>query len=79
MNCVARRYGSAVMAFSISANLEDEKPYFRINTAAAATAHVQAVIDDSKIDRMHASRVLRAMADRLLECSGPSDQPCSSS
>jgi hypothetical protein len=67
------------MAFSISANLQDEKPYFRISTAAAATAHVQAVIDDSNIDRMHASRILRAMADRLLECGWPPDQTCSSS
>ncbi len=62
------------MAFSISANLGDEKPYFRMGVAVPGRAHVTVVIDDQRIDREHASRLLRAMADRLLECNWPPDQ-----
>jgi hypothetical protein len=31
-------------------------------------AHVEVVIDDERIDWLNASRLLRGMADRLLEC-----------
>jgi hypothetical protein len=62
------------MAFRISANLGDHKPFFPIEEAEPGTAHVEAVIDDARIDREHASRLLRAMADRLLECNWPPDQ-----
>jgi hypothetical protein len=65
------------MAFSISANLGDEKPYFRIGSAVQGTAHVQVVIDETSIDLEHASRILRAMADRIQECNWPPDQTCS--
>ena len=65
------------MAFSISANLGDKKPYFQIVTAAPGAAHVEVVIDDTSIDREHASRLLRAIADRLQECNWPPDRSCS--
>jgi hypothetical protein len=72
MSCFPMR--SADMAFRISANLGDRKPFFPMSEARAGAAHVEAVIDDDKIDREHASRLLRAMADRLLECDWPPDQ-----
>ena len=62
------------MAFRISGNLGDEKPYFRMVGAVPGTAHVQVIIDDQGIDREHASRLLRMMAERLLECNWPPDQ-----
>lgn len=65
------------MAFSISANLGDPKPFFRFRDAAPGTMHVEVVIDDKRIDREHASRLLRSMADRLQECNWPPDQSCS--
>jgi hypothetical protein len=65
------------MAFSISANLGDEKPFFHIGAAAPGTAHVLVVIDDKSIDREHASRLLRSVADRLQECNWPPDPSCS--
>jgi hypothetical protein len=64
------------MSFRISANLGDRKPCFRIGPAALDTAHVDVVIDDESIDREHASRILRMMADRLLECNWPPDEAC---
>jgi hypothetical protein len=65
------------MAFSISANLGDQKPFFQFGEAAPGTAHVLVVIDDKSIDREHASRLLRSMAGRLQECNWPPDQSCS--
>ena len=65
------------MAFRISANHGDEKPYFRFDEATPGSAHVEVVIDDGSIDRLHASRLLRGMADRLLECEWPPGQSCS--
>jgi len=65
------------MAFEISANLGEKKPQFRF--AVPGRAHVEVVIDDERIDREHASRILRAMADHLLECNWPSDEAHSSS
>ena len=62
------------MAFTISANLGDEKPYFRMGVALPGKAHVEVVIDAKNIDRENASRLLRAMADRLLECNWPPGQ-----
>jgi hypothetical protein len=62
------------MSFRITANLGDRKPSFRINRAEPGTAHVDVVIDDSSIDREHASRLVRMMADRLLECNWPPDE-----
>lgn len=64
------------MAFRISANLGDEKPFFRIGEAVPGKEHVEVVIDDKSIDREHASRLLRAMADRLEECNWPPDPAC---
>ena len=58
------------MAFRISANLADEKPYFEF-APFSGNAHVQVVIDDKQIDRCQASHLLRGMADRLLECDWP--------
>jgi hypothetical protein len=68
--------GSRAMAFRISANLGDEKPEFRFDEAEAGTAHLEVVIDNMRIDRLHASRLLRAMADRLLECDWPPEPGC---
>jgi hypothetical protein len=65
------------MAFSITANLGDKKPFFQFGDDAAGTAHVEVIIDDESIDREHASRLLRAMADRLQECNWPPDRSCS--
>ena len=62
------------MAFRISANLGDCKPFFPMREAPVGASHVEAVIDDDKIDREEASHLLRAMADRLLECNWPPDQ-----
>ncbi len=59
------------MAFRISASLGDEKPYFVFTPCVPGGAHVEVVIDDKQIDRCHASRLLRGMADRLLECDWP--------
>ncbi len=59
------------MTFKISGNLGDRKPYFRIAPATPAAEHVEAIIDDKSIDRLQASRILRMMADRLLECDWP--------
>jgi hypothetical protein len=42
--------------------------------AVSGTAHVEVIIDDKSIDREHASRLLRMMAERLLECNWPPDQ-----
>lgn len=64
------------MAFKISGNLGDRKPYFRIARATPGIEHVEAVIDNDAIDREHASHILRMMADRLLECDWPPDERC---
>jgi 3-phosphoglycerate kinase len=66
------------MAFKISGNLGDKKPFFQMAGAVPGTAHVEVMIDDKSIDREHASRVLRMMAERLLECNWPPDQACES-
>jgi polyisoprenoid-binding protein YceI len=62
------------MAFKISGNLGDRKHYLRISDAAPGAQHVEVTIDDGMIDREHASRLLRLMAERLLECNWPPDQ-----
>ena len=59
------------MAFKISGNVRDPKPNLRISPAAPGAEHVEATIDDQAIDRLTASRLLRMMADRLLECDWP--------
>ncbi len=64
------------MAFSIRADLGDKKPYFRFDKAAPAETHVAVVIDDKRIGREHAARLLRAIADRLQECDWPPDEAC---
>jgi len=65
------------MAFRISASLGDEKPFFRITCRAPpGREHVEVLIDDKSIHREHASRLLRAMADRLQECNWPPDEAC---
>jgi hypothetical protein len=66
------------MAFKISGNLGDKKPLFRMAGAVPGTAHVEVIIDDKSIGREHASRLLRIMAERLLECNWPPDQACGS-
>jgi hypothetical protein len=67
------------MAFRITGNLGDKKPFFRMGGAVSGTAHVEVIIDDQSIDREHASRLLRMMAERLLECNWPPEQACGSS
>jgi hypothetical protein len=62
------------MAFTISGNLGDKKPFFRMAAALPGSAHIEVIIDDKSIDREHASRLLRMMAERLLECNWPPDQ-----
>jgi len=64
------------MGFRISGSRGDRKPYFRIKPASPGIEHVEVVIDDDSIDREHASRILRMMADRLLECNWPPDEHC---
>jgi hypothetical protein len=59
------------MAFRISANLGERKPFFRFNAADPGNADIEVVIDDRRIDRMEASRLLRGIANRLLECHWP--------
>jgi hypothetical protein len=66
------------MAFKISGNLGDKEPFFGMAGAVSGTANVEVIIDDKSIDREHASRLLRMMAERLLECSWPPDQACGS-
>jgi polyisoprenoid-binding protein YceI len=61
------------MSFRISGNFGDRKAYLRLGPATAGHAHVEAVVDDAHIDREHASRILRMMADRLLESDWPPD------
>ena len=81
LRCGASFIGSGDMAFKISGNLGDKKPFFRMAAALRAlpgTAHVEVIIDDKNIDREHASRLLRMMAERLLECNWPLDQVCGS-
>jgi hypothetical protein len=67
------------MALRITGNLGDKKPFFRMGGAVSGTAHVEVIIDDQSIDREHASRLLRMMAERLLECNWPPEQACGSS
>ncbi len=64
------------MAFRISGNLGDRKPYLRFSPAPSAASHVEVTIDDTKIDREQTSRMLRLMAERLLECNWPPNQVC---
>ena len=64
------------MAFKISGNLGDRKPYLRFASARPGVDHVEVTIDDTKIDREQASRILRLMAERLLECNWPPSQAC---
>jgi hypothetical protein len=66
------------MAFRITGNLGDKKSFFRMAGAVSGTTHVEAIIDEKSIDREDASRLLRMMAERLLECSWPPDQACGS-
>jgi hypothetical protein len=66
------------MAFKISGNLGDKKPFFRMTGAVSGTAHVEVIIDEKSIDREDASRLLRMMAERLVECNWPPDQACGS-
>jgi hypothetical protein len=66
------------MAFKISGNLGDKKPFFRMAGALSGTANLEVIIDDKSIDRGDASRLLRMMAERLLECNWPPDQACGS-
>jgi hypothetical protein len=66
------------MAFKISDNLGDKKPFFGMASAVSGTANVEVTIDDKSIDREHASRLLRMLAERLLECNWPPDQACGS-
>ena len=62
------------MAFKISGNLGDKKPFFQMAGAVSGTAHVEVTIDEKSTDREDASRLLRMMAERLLECNWPPDQ-----
>ena len=64
------------MGFKISGNRGDWKPYFWIKHAPPGIEHVEVAIDDDGIGREHASRILRSMADRLLECNWPPDERC---
>jgi hypothetical protein len=66
------------MAFKISGNLGDKKPLLQMAGAVSGAAHVEVTIDDNSISREHASRLLRMMAERLLECNWPPDQACGS-
>jgi hypothetical protein len=66
------------MAFKISGNLGGKKPLFRMAGAVLGKAHVEIIIDEENIDREHASRLLRMMAERLLERNWPPDQACGS-
>jgi hypothetical protein len=66
------------MAFKISGNLGDQKPFFRMAGAVSGKANVEVIIDERSIDREHASRLLRMMAERLLECNWPPDLACGS-
>jgi hypothetical protein len=59
------------MAFRICANFGDRKPYFGFSDAKPGKADIEVVIDDRRVDRLQASRLLRGMADRLLECKWP--------
>ena len=62
----------------ICGNLGDKKPFLRMAVALPGMAHIEVIIDDKSIDREHASRLLRMMAERLLECNSPPDQVCGS-
>jgi hypothetical protein len=64
------------MAFRISANLGDHKPFFRFHRAQAGIADVEVIIDERRIGRIEASHLLRGMADRLLECEWPPGRDC---
>jgi hypothetical protein len=48
--------------------------FCRASLTAFAAVHVEVIIDDKSIGREHASRLLRMMAERLLECNWPPDQ-----
>ena len=43
------------MAFNISTNLGNQKPFFQFSNAAAGAAHIEVIIDNKRIDREHAS------------------------
>jgi hypothetical protein len=62
------------MGFKISGNFGDRKTTSRISRTAAGANHVEVAIDDKRIAREQASRILRMMADRLLECTWPPDE-----
>jgi hypothetical protein len=63
------------MAFKISADLGCTKPDLQIARSTEKSAqHIEAIIDDERIGREQASRILRMMADRLLECRWPPDR-----
>ena len=66
------------MAFKISGNLGDKKPFFQMAGAVLGTANVEVIIDEKSVDREDASRLLRMMAEHLLECNWPPDQACGS-
>ena len=66
------------MAFRITGNLGDKKSFFRMAGAVSGTDNVEVIIDDKSIVREHASRLLRMMAERLLECNWPPYQACGS-
>jgi hypothetical protein len=59
----------------ISGNPGDEKPFLKMAGAIAGTAHIEVTIDEKSIDRENASRLLRMMAERLLECIGRPTKP----
>ena len=76
--CGASLIGCGDVAFRIGGNRGDEKPFFRMGGALPGSTHVEAIIDEKGIDREDASRLLRMMAERLLECNWPPDQACGS-
>jgi hypothetical protein len=65
------------MGFKIAANFGDRKPSFRINYTGSGADQVEVLIDEKRIGREQASRILRMMGDRLLECDWPPDENCS--
>jgi hypothetical protein len=74
-----REYGVSEMPFKIVGTIGDRKSTLRFGPAAVGAAHVEVIIDDERIGRLHASRLLRMMADRLLECDWPPQVHCEAS
>jgi polyisoprenoid-binding protein YceI len=65
------------MGFKISGNLGDGKPIFKINYTDPGADQVEVVIDEKRIQREQASRILHMMGNRILECDWPPDENCS--